>query len=162
MNLENLKIVPPEGMEWYQEGNEIKFRPKKGITYEDIAYKLFICKKCYCTDRYGSILKYNNGLAYERTSDLNNCISEKQAQKLLAINQLMNVAKYLNEDWIPNWDNSNEAKYYIHFYSRKYIDIGCSYQYNYCSVYFKTIDLAQQAIEILGEETIRLALCTDW
>ena len=27
MDLKNLKIVPPKGMEWYQEGNEIKFRP---------------------------------------------------------------------------------------------------------------------------------------
>nr|DAY73308.1 MAG TPA: hypothetical protein [Caudoviricetes sp.] len=29
-------------------------------------------------------------------------------------------------------------------------------------VHFKTLYLAQQAIEILGEETIKLALSTDW
>lgn len=89
-----------------------------------------------------------------------NCTSEKQAQKLRAINQLMNVAKYLNGNWQPDWDNSKEAKYYLYFYGKHYID--CSYQYIYCLVYFKSSELAQQAIEILGEETIKLALLTDW
>jgi hypothetical protein len=29
-------------------------------------------------------------------------------------------------------------------------------------IYFKSKELAQQAIEILGEETIKLALCTNY
>ena len=28
--------------------------------------------------------------------------------------------------------------------------------------YFKSIELARKAMEILGEETIKLALCTDY
>lgn len=39
MKIDDLTIVPPEGMEWYQEGNKIKFRPigEKKTSYKDIA-----------------------------------------------------------------------------------------------------------------------------
>ena len=159
MDLKNLKIVPPEGMEWYQEGNEIKFRPiENKVTYESVAKALFEGKDVW---RIGDLVinKYNRTGCWNY---LTNCISEKQAQKLLAINKLMNVAKYLNGNWQPDWDNSEEAKYYLYFYGKHYIDIDYRYQYIYCLVYFKSNELAQQAIEILGEETIKLALLTDW
>lgn len=159
MKANNLTIIPPEGMEAYQEGNEIKFRSiENKVTYENVAKALFEGKDVW---RIGDLVinKYNRTGCWNY---LTNCGSEKQAKKLYAINLLMNVAKYLNGDWTPNWEDSDEVKCYIHFYNRKYIDIDCSYQYNYCLVYFKTIQLAQQAIEILGEETIKLALSTDW
>ena len=57
MNLENLKIVPPEGMEWYQEGNEIKFRPKTEITYNDEKYIVCPAIDDYCTE----CVFYRNG-----------------------------------------------------------------------------------------------------
>lgn len=158
MDLKNLKIVPPEGMEWYQEGNEIKFRPiKKGLTYEDIARELFEGKDVW---RIGDLVinKYNRTGCWNY---LTNCISEKQAQKLLAINKLMNVAKYLNDSWQPNWE-TDELNYFIYVDSRGILSIG-SYVFTYSSeIYFKSSKLAQQAIEILGEETIKLALLTDW
>ena len=158
MDLKNLKIVPPEGMEWYQEGNEIKFRPiENKVTYESVAKALFEGKDVW---RIGDLVinKYNRTGCWNY---LTNCISEKQAQKLLAINQLMNVAKYLNGDWQPDWDNGNESKFYILVFGNR-VEILNAFSYNYSLVYFKTQALAQQAIEILGEETIKLALLTDW
>lgn len=162
MKANNLTIIPPEGMEVYQEGNEIKFRPiENKITYENVAKALFEGKDVW---RIGDLVinKYNRTGCWNY---LTNCISEKQAQKLLAINQLMNVAKYLNGDWQPNWGNNDgyEYKYYLFIdYPGNKIEIA--YVISCCSegIYFKSEELAQQAIDILGEETIKLALSTDW
>lgn len=140
MNLKNLKIVPPEGMEYYVEDNTVKFRPiKKELTYNDVIKKL----------------KFNTNVNTK-------CTSGKQGEKLFAINNLMNVAKYLNDGWYPDWEeHNNEFKWYINLYHST-IDIRYTTHYNGSFVYFKSEELAQQAIEILGEETIKLALSTDW
>ena len=156
--LNEIKIDIPEGMEVYLEDNVIKFRPiENKITYENIAKALFEGKDVW---RIGDLVinKYNRTGCWNY---LTNCISEKQAQKLLAINKLMNVAKYFNNGWQPNWNNYKEFKYYLCISDNK-IQID----YMYCRysdiVYFKSKEFAEQAIEILGEETIKLALCTDW
>ena len=163
MDSKDLKIIPPEGMEAYQEGNEIKFRPiQKKITYRDIAKKLFKHNIIYYLDDFGNVKKLEKGEGDLNYSELNNCTSQKQVKKLLAINQLMNVAKYLNGDWQPNWNNVEENKYYIKIDVGSKIHIGCAYTIYSDIVYFKSMKLAEQAIEILEEETIRLALSTDW
>lgn len=160
METNNLTIIPPEGMEAYQEGNEIKFRPiKKDLTYKDIAKELFNGKDVWRVGTY-NIDKFKNTPNWDFYT---NCTSEKQAQKLLAINKLMNVAKYLNGNWKPNWDDEKESKYFIELITIKdtlYID--CNIRFVSNIIYFKSNELAEQAIEILGEETIKLALSTDW
>lgn len=164
--INEIKIDVPEGMEAHLENNIIKFIPiKKELTYEDIAKELFKYKKTYYTDDFCNIraIKAIND-ADINYYDVNNCTSEKQAQKLLAINKLMNVAKYLNVDWQPDWNNNKEYKYYIYLKSCYNYDVSidCSCSYTYSIVYFKSEKFAQQAINILGKETIKLALCTDW
>ena len=154
--INEIKINVPEGMEAYLEGNIIKFKPiEKKFTYENIAKELFDNKDVWRIENF-DITKYNKTGCWNY---LTNCISEKQAKKLLAINQLMNVAKYLNDGWQPDW-NKQESKYYLQKDNNTII-ISCV-RYN-CSdsAYFKSIELAEQAIEILGKETIKLALCTD-
>lgn len=75
----------------------------------------------------------------------------------------MNVAKYLNGDWKPNWKDLDEHKYYIRYYEAPHsLQIGEAFVIYSDIVYFKSSKLARQAIEILGEETIKLALSTDW
>lgn len=93
----------------------------------------------------------------------NNATSKKQLEKLLAINMLMNIAKCLNGNWQPNWNNYAEYKYSI-YYSHMHdkLSVNDVYTTQSQSIYFKTKELAQQAIEILGEETIKLALCTNY
>lgn len=156
MDSKNLTIIPPEGMEAYQEGNKIKFRPiEKQPTYEDVARELFNNKDVWR-------LEHENINKYFKTSNwyyLNNSTSEKQAQKLLAINKLMNVAKYLNGGWKPK---GAENKYFLYIDDKKNIDIIYN---SYCIesfIYFKSEELARKAVEILGEETIRLIFSTDW
>lgn len=163
MESKEFKIQVPEGYEIDKENStfeRIKFKPiEKVKTYEDVAEKLFLNKGIFfidisgCIDYYKCILLSN----YEYP---NNYTSEKQAKKLLAINKLMNVAKYLNGNWKPNW-NSGASKYFL-FINQGDIKIS---DVAYCirsDVYFKSSELAEQAIEILGEDTIKLALSTDW
>lgn len=154
-----IKITVPKGYEIDKENSTfecIKFK-KKQLTYEDVAKKLFTCKECFYPDIVG-IVRYisNLGTGYDQP---NNCTSRKQAEKLLAINKLMNVAKYLNDGWEPDWDNISEYKYFIN--GNLGICQNCMFPSG-INVYFKTENLAKQAIEILGEETIKLALCTDY
>lgn len=162
METNNLIIIPPEGMEAYQEGNKIKFRPiEKQLTYFDIAKELFSNNATYYTDSYGEIESSPIGLEDSKVDNLNNCTSQKQVEKLLAINKLMNVAKYLNRDWKPDW-KSCERKYRLRTLDTGELDVTYNDAFVESSVYFKSQELAQQAIDILGEETIKLALSTDW
>ncbi len=86
-----------------------------------------------------------------------------QAKKLLAINKLMNVAKYLNDGWQPDWNDVNDYKWFIYFSNDyKTLNTDCVHSMQQHFIYFKSDELAKQAIEILGEETIKLALCTDY
>lgn len=161
MDLKELKIVPPEGMEYYIENGEVRFREiKKNLTYNDIAEILFKYNETYYNDAFANIKHAKETLG--NYYNANNCTSKKQAQKLLAINKLLNVAKYLNGDWKPDWNSTSEKKYYIFINDNHDVVISDNTVYCYSITYFKTFKLVQQAIEILGEETIKLALSTDW
>lgn len=151
------------------EGYEID---KERSTLEKLVFKLRMCYKSIAQELFkNNKIKYfiNTRGCIEDTEisdcfwDLNVCTSEKQAKKLLAINQLMNVAKYLNGDWQPNWNDYEEKKYIICFEENNTkIFIDVNYSVNKSIAYFKTRELAEQAIDILDKETIKLALSTDW
>lgn len=161
MGTKEMKIVPPEGYEVDKENSTfdcIKFKPiKKTLTYEDVTMKLFFGKRFFFITSYSGIGK-SEGESKIVALDGNNCTSYNQAQKLLAINKLMNVAKYLNgEDWRP--DRSKES-YFIAIVDGN-IKVFVSYPTD-LNIHFKNGELAKQAIDILGEETIRLALYNNW
>jgi hypothetical protein len=159
MNTKEIKITVPEGYEIDKENSTfecIKFK-KKGLTYEDVAEKLFKGRKTYFLGTLAHIdyfIPEANGIYLA-----NNASSEKQLQRLLAINKLMNVAEYLNDGWKPDWKDPLKSKWYILWdnCSNKF-EIGYRNSYTSGPVYFKTPDLALQAIEILGEEEVKLAL----
>ena len=153
----------PDGYELDKEKSTIEnlvFKIKK-ISYYDIWKKLFYKKKTYFFDDHGIIR--TNSMDTSCYTDPNNCTSKNQANKLLAINKLLNVAKYLNDGWQPDWQNANEFKYCITIdYNSDILSIHRVRLSSDAVVYFKTIELAWKAINILGEETIKLALSTDW
>ena len=126
-NMENnqLTIDIPEGMEIDLENSDlakgiVKFK-KKDITYDDIL-------QAYATD-FGGIRVPNH------------CID-----KVLAISQLMNIAKYYNGDWEPDWNNRDEYKYFIICNRGTYkVDHGWT---SICSnIYFKNKKDAQAVID---------------
>ena len=97
METKEIKIDIPKGYEIDKENSTfecIKFRPrKKYITYEDCCEKLFP-NIGYYTTSHGEII--NDGLSDEYITDPNNSPNRKQLERLLALNQLMNIAYYYN------------------------------------------------------------------
>lgn len=78
--------------------------------------------------------------------------------KLTAIRDMIAVADYLNDGWVPNFiNNQAKPKYCIFIDEINKIQITDLVN-NYCICYFKSKDIAEQAIEILGAERIKLAL----
>ena len=158
--MKQITITIPDNCELKQDGNTyIIVEKEKKLTYEDIARSLF-SKSSFYVNSCGNIVSTSS--LGNHSKDLNNCTSERQAKKLLAINELMNIAKYLNDGWQPDWNNIKEPKYFIRFNSDKSLDIDYVHNTQLDSVFFKSRELAQQAIEILGEETMKLILCTDY
>lgn len=141
MEEKEVKIQVPEGYEIDKENSTfeyIKFK-KKDLTLTEIFNK-----------SVNPI--YNIKLA---------CSTAAHTRKINAINTLMIVAKYLNDGWVPNWDNGKENKFYLYCYNND-IDIDWCALNNYNFIYFKSEELAQKAIEILGEETIKQALSNNY
>lgn len=163
--MNEVRITVPEGMEIDRENSTfecIKFKPK-AETYEDVAKKLFSFEDYFFISNDGKIEERAREGNTLHTCDANNCTTTKQAAKLLAINKLMNVAKYLNDGWQPDWEKCSEKKWYFSIEKKlNQIVITFSYTFKEHSVYFKSKELAERALAILGEETIRLALCTDY
>lgn len=97
METKEIKINVPEGYEIDKENSTfecIKFKPiKKELTYENVAEKLFR-DTGYYTDTHGKIVTTTGIL---QTEDKNNATTKKQLERLLALNQLLNIAEYYNK-----------------------------------------------------------------
>lgn len=151
-----IKIIVPEGMEIDEENSTfecIKFKPKSLPTYEEISKHLFKHKSANWIAYNGiSTIDHYNSCNY---NDGNLMLSRKQAEKILALNKLFNIAQYLNS----TTDNC-EGKFVLLLEDDgNTVDI-CDTMYDnaYGLPTFNTIELAKQAIEILGKDTIKLAL----
>ena len=122
-----LTIDIPEGMEIDLENSDlakgiVKFK-KKDITYEDVEYTLKLGKNCK------SII-----------------INESNASKLVALSKLMNIAKYYNGDWKPDWNNQNEYKYSI-IYNKGIYKVDYGWMTIFSNIYFKNKKDAQAVID---------------
>lgn len=131
MDIKNnqLNIEIPKGMEIDVVNSNlakgtIKFR-KNCIKYDDI-YRIIKDK-------------------YNVNSELM-AVSEHNIIKLKSLDELLDIAKYYNKDWIPNWNNIKEYKYYIYkrnneYYIASTIINGCEL------VYFRNAEDAKAVID---------------
>lgn len=98
MEAKEIKIQVPKGYEIDKENSTfecIKFKSIKGdITYKDVCKKLFEKGYYYYGDRgeIREIVKFDD----ETCADRNNATYIKQLDKILALNQLLNIAEYYN------------------------------------------------------------------
>ena len=121
--------------------------------YKDVAEALLMSKSAYRLSSSGGV----DVVSCVNCPDwLNLSTSKEQLESLLAINQLANVAKYLNGDWKASFKNSM-GKHFLYIEGSVIRVTGC-YDANKGCIYFKTEELAKKAIKILGEGTIRKAL----
>ena len=162
MKENELTIEIPNGkiVDWDESKKQNKVVLKdKQLTYEDVCKKLFKNKKIFYTGSGGDInIVQPLDVMVDWICNKNNATTEHQLECILAKNQLANVAKYLNDGWKPNdgdfvfcltcrgdlENNLGIVMYYFENYGNQII--------------FKTQESARQAIEILGEETVKLAL----
>lgn len=131
---------------------------KKGnpTTYDDICKELFLHKRTYWV--YDKKIE-NNVSGYITYNDLSNCTSAAQAKRLDAFNKLQNIAKYLNDGWKPkfcgnqkNWNIIKDNGTFMAMFTKV----------SKASVYFKSEDLAKEAIRIMGKESLNDLFSTDW
>lgn len=99
METKELKIQVPEGYEIDKENSTfecIKFKSiRNDITYKDICKKLFGKGYYYFGDRgeIREIVEFDD----KTCADRNNAAYIKQLGKILALNQLLNIAEYYNK-----------------------------------------------------------------
>ena len=99
------------------------------------------------TDRVKSFEDACDILGISRDQDLITDTADETAYKQLKI-----IAKALNEGWEPNWDNSNEYKWYPWFYMDSASGFRLNGVYFYCSgshvgsrLCFRSRELAEYA-----------------
>ena len=61
------------------------------------------------------MLRKKKDITYEEIVKLGFCVNSEIGIKAQAIAQLINIAKYYNGDWKPDWNNRNEDKYFIYY-----------------------------------------------
>lgn len=127
------------------------------ITYDEVLKELYYKKTAYWVNntRISYVITNENGY-----NEINNCASEAQCKRMVAFNKLQNIAKYLNKGWKPDF-RSPEKKWSIvkdgESYSPVYV-----LAINDASVYFKSKDLALEAIRLMGDESLNDLFKTDW
>lgn len=98
METKELKIQVPEGYEVDKENSTfeyVKFKPiKKDITYKDVCKNIFNRDIAYYIDEHGEVKR---GYLCNSIYDKNNTTTRTQLEKLLALNQLLNIAEYYNK-----------------------------------------------------------------
>ena len=130
-NMENnqLTIDIPEGMEIDLENSDlakgiVRFK-QSIITYKDVEDTLKLGINCK------SIM-----------------VNKNNASKLVTLSKLMNIAKYYNGDWKPNWRSLMEPKYYIYYRTRSNTyGVANTCNTNYGNIYFRSYKDAQAVID---------------
>lgn len=123
-----LIISIPKGMEIDTENTDeakgvIMLRKKQVTTYEDVEDTLSLEKDWIVIDK-------NN------------------VSKLRNLNKLIDIAKFYNGDWKPEWNNRNEDKNYIYYgYTQNEYYVDDANTYNHGIVYFKNKADAQAVVD---------------
>ena len=124
-----LTIDIPEGMEIDLENSDlakgiVRFK-QSIITYKDVEDTLKLGINCK------SIM-----------------VNKNNVSKLVTLSKLMNIAKYYNGDWKPNWRSLMEPKYYIYYNTRSNIyGVANASSTNYSNIYFRLDKDAKAVID---------------
>lgn len=154
-----IEIPNDKEIDWVASAKQERIVLKdKQLTYEDVCKELFKNGYCYINEDGMAMADGHN----ERYVDEpNNATTRHQLECVLAKNKLANIARFLNGKWKPCKNNLGHFDAYVLFCTPNKDYVGCTKiqdcAYN-SNVLFKSSELARQAIEVLGEETVKLAL----
>ena len=144
------------------EGDEVNKTPDdkegKPITYYDI------CKKLFCNNKVYWAYKddIESGIAIPSDyKDVYNCTSEAQVKRLIAFNKLQNIAEYLNDGWKPDF-KAGTHNWYIIKRRNGGFKAMFTFSENDGIVYFKSQYVTNEAIRLMGEESLNDLFSTDW
>lgn len=158
METKELRVQAPEGYEIDKENSTlecIKFKPIHNPTYKDISNMLFNSDitDYYRINNMGKIDKYiSHVTTFNGDIDFyfrkNIALYRKQLERLLSLNQLLNIAKYYNK--IHSKQN-NCCLYYVSFEKEYGYSVRPYYikndWLNSVIAFFNSIDDAQEVID---------------
>lgn len=120
METKEIKIQAPKGYEIDKENSTfecIRFKSiKKDITYEDMCNSLF--KTGYYINNHGEII-YVRDYVDNAKVDKNNTTNKEQLKRILALNQLLNIAEYYNKIY-PTDESSCHYSIILHISTCSY------------------------------------------
>lgn len=130
---------------------KIKDSKIKEITYKKICDELFILNEpFFYINEDCEIIDCTYEIHANYIYDANICTSEQQCKKLLAINKLLNVAKYFNSK--RNFAVQNEF-YSIYINLQNYLEVKTIGENDGINIaVFYNFDDAQKAIDILDSD----------
>lgn len=140
------------------------------LTYDGIACELYEDKPYYRFNSSGQI--YSGDYKTDSDDDFYNpmnCTSLKQAEKIQAINKILNLAKKLNDGWKPDYNNLTEQRWTFRILvdgnGKERVAIGFFTGPENCNntfVYFRSEKIIKRALIVLGEDVIRKAFANDY
>ena len=75
-------------------------------------------------------------------------VNKNNVSKLVTLSKLMNIAKYYNGDWEPDWRSLMESKYYIYYSTRSNTyGVANTSNTNYGNIYFRLYEDAKAVID---------------
>ena len=130
---------------------------EKPITYYDILQELYMGKTAYWI--YDKCIESGKQSSYNFDNAVN-CTSVAQAKRMVAFNKLQNIAKYLNNGWVSNFNGENK-NWFICIDGGKY---GAKFSkwFNDGSVFFNSEEDVEEAILLMGEKSLNDLFSTDW
>lgn len=131
----------------------------KPITYDDICKELFLDKNAYWVSCQNGIAQEVQTLSHYE--DAVNSTTPAQAKRYAAFNKLQNIAKYLNKGWKPNFTDGTRNWLISQIRNEEYKAMF-SYSDNCGIVYFKSKCLVNEAIRLMGKESLNDLFSTDW
>lgn len=132
-------------------------KEEKPITYDDVLKELYYEKTAYWAGSTRIAYTITNEFSY---NDINNCASEAQCKRMVAFNKLQNIAKYLNKGWKPDFTYSSNYTICKDCTGKYSFLTNCTYQAG--AIYFKTEELAMEAIRLMGEASLNDLFNEDW
>lgn len=135
MEERNVKVSLEKAKKWYKNGGTLKEIALQAFTKDELEELPTL------EEIFDKVVKNVSCLV----------VPTKETPKWTVMHKLAIIAEYLNNGWKPNWNDPCEQKYCIYKENAK---IGISFVFSAQSTitYFKTKELAEKAIKILGKE----------